>query len=259
MKRRQGFFTLMVAIGLVAVCAYTADAQGRRGQRDAGGRQGGRQGGFQRPGGMMGGGMMGRGGAAMLLGRKDVQDELELIDDQIEQLQNLRNDTDMREMFSSVRDLPREEQMAKIRQLMEDAQKKTQKKIDEILLPHQAKRLQQLAFQFQMQGGLTRAIRSDDLRQQLNISDAQREQLEEKSREMEEKIRQQVTEIRRKAQEELMRELTPEQRAKINAMIGEPFEFQEQEMQRGPGGPGARPGGGAFGGGADRTRRRPGG
>ena len=42
----------------------------------------------------------------MLLAREDVQKELELVDDQLEQFGEARENIDMREMFSQVRDLP---------------------------------------------------------------------------------------------------------------------------------------------------------
>jgi len=186
------------------------------------------------------------------------------VDDQIKQLEGLRDNVDMREMFSSVRDLPQEERMEKIRQLAEEATKKVQAQVDEILLPHQAKRLKQLNYQLQMQGGLTRAIRSEELRKELNITEQQREQLEAKSEEIEERTRKQLAEIRKKAQEELLGTLTPEQRAKVNALVGEPFEFQQPEFGRmggfpggpgGAGGPGG-PGGGPGGDRGDRGTRR---
>ena len=90
---------------------------------------------------------------AMLLAREDVQKELELVDDQFEQLGKLRDNSDMREMFEQLRDLPQEERMAKMRELMETAQTKMKKAVDEILLPHQAERLEATGVQWQMRGG----------------------------------------------------------------------------------------------------------
>lgn len=242
MLSRQRTFVFAVAglLTLVSVCG--AQAQGRRGQGQdqpggppPGGFQGG-PGGFGGPGGMMGG--FGRGVSdAMLLAREDVQKELDLVEDQLAQLGKLRDSMDMRAMFDKVRDLPQEERMAKGREIMEAAQKNMQDKIDEILLPHQADRLKQLALQFQMRGG---GLGSDEVGEKLGIPEEQREKIREKSRELEQQLR-------KKLQEDLLKELTPEQQAKHKELVGQPFEFKQDERfgpgGRGPGGRGGNAGG----------------
>ena len=233
MSRFHHRIAFLIAAVLVITCACDAFAQGRRGgQGQNRGAQGpGGRGGFQGGPGGPGGMMFGRGAnGSMLLGREDVQKELELVDDQIQQLQSLRDNSDMRDAFTQLRDLPQEERMTKMRELMESAQKKSQDKIDEILLPHQNERLKQLTYQFQMRGGGGLAA-SDDIAKELGITDEQRDKLREKARQLE-------LQLRKKLQEELIKELTPQQQAKVKDLVGEPFEFQEIPFGQGRGGPG---------------------
>ena len=234
---RQRTLVLAVAGLLTLVCVCGAEAQGRRGQDQPGG--GPPPGGFGGParfgGGMMGG--FGRGASeAMLLGREDVQKELVLEPEQLAELAKLRDNSDMRAMFEKVRDLPEAERMTKVRELMEAAQKKTQAQIDKILIGPQAERLKQLAVQFQMRGGGA-GLASDDVAEKLGIPADQREKLRTKARELE-------LQARKKLLDDLLKELTPEQQAKYKELVGEPFEFKQDERfgpgGRGPGGPARR-------------------
>ncbi|MHB0959815.1 MAG: hypothetical protein ACYC0X_30185 [Pirellulaceae bacterium] len=244
---RQKQLVLAMAALMTLVCVCSAQAQGRRGQgqnQPGGPPPGGFQGGPGGFGGMMGG--FGRGASELaLLGREEVQKELVLVDDQLSQLEELRDNNDMRAMFEKLRDLPQEERMAKGRELMEASQKKTQQQIDEILLPHQADRLKQLVHQFQLRGG--GGLASEEVGEKLGISEEQREKLRTKARELEQQLR-------KKLVDDLLKELTPEQQAKYKELVGEPFEFQQDERMgpggRGPGAPGGR--GGNPGGRRDR-------
>ncbi len=253
----QKTLVMSVAALLFLTCVCGAEAQGRRNQGP--GQQPGGPGGPPQvvrvadlavlggPGGM--GGFFGGGMSdIMILTREDVQKELELVDDQIEQLVKLRDNNDMREMFGQIRDLPQEERAAKMREVMEASQAKIKKSLSEILLPHQAERLKQLTMQWQMRGGGGLAA-SEDVAKELGISDDQREKLRTKARELERVLR-------KKLLEDLLKELTPEQQAKYKELVGEPFEFQQDDRfgpgrggQFGPGGPGGGRGAGGRRGG----------
>jgi hypothetical protein len=189
---------------------------------------------------MMGG--FGRGASeAMLLAREDVQKELVLEPEQLAELGKLRDNNDMRAVFEKMRELPEAERMTKGRELMEAAQKKTQAQVDKILIGPQADRLKQLALQFQMRAGGA-GLANDDVAEKLGIPEDQREKLRTKARELE-------LQARKKLLEDLLKELTPEQQKKYQELVGEPFEFKQDERPggRGQGGPGGR-GGNAGGG-----------
>jgi hypothetical protein len=185
----------------------------------------------------------------MLLDREDVKKELDLLDDQVAELKKLRDSNDMRTMFEGLRDLPQEERMVKAREIMETAQKKTQEKVDAILIGPQAGRLKQLMVQFQMRGGS--GLANDDVADKLGISADEKEKLRLKARELEQQYR-------KKMLEDLLKELTPEQQEKYKKLVGAPFEFQQTEGfgpgGRGPGGPGAPGGRGGNAGGGRRDR-----
>ncbi len=150
MVSRKLLVMALAVVCVVSVCVTTALAQpGGRGGR------GGRGGGMA--GGLGGGG----GGLTGLLARPEVQKELELVPEQITDLQKLGEGgrDRMREMFSGLQDIEdREERMTKMRELMEKAQADLEKEISKILLPHQMKRLKQLAFQQRLRGGAGRAL-----------------------------------------------------------------------------------------------------
>ncbi|MFO0526921.1 MAG: hypothetical protein ACK52A_02360, partial [Planctomycetota bacterium] len=154
MRRSVKWCVGCLVLGLLVAASQTVDAQGPPG----GGR-----------GGM--GGMFGGGQAAglMLLMNPKVQEELDLVDEQIEDLKALQEEMQnaMRDMFSGMRDMDPEERrtaMEEMRGKMEKKAEEFQAEVDEVLLPHQSKRLKQLAFQTQNRvvggfggrGGLTR-------------------------------------------------------------------------------------------------------
>jgi Spy/CpxP family protein refolding chaperone len=229
---------VVVSVGcwLVLAGAY-AQAQPQRGP---GGAPGGGPGGF-------GGGF---GSLADVLRRQDVRTDLELLDDQVAQLEKLAEGRreQMRELFSGLRDVPQEERGAKMRELVQKAQKDLEADVGKILLPHQMKRAKQLVTQMQMRGG--RGMLSEPIAQDLGLTDAQKEQLQAKSAQLEEEVRKKLAELRAQSQNELLKVLTPAQQAKWKEMVGEPFEFQREEQPRATG---DRPQGGAPP--AERPRR----
>jgi hypothetical protein len=160
--------------------------------------------------------------------RPDVRKELVLLDDQVEQLQELTGELDMRGMFEQLRDVPQDQRREKMREMVEQAREKrrqVEQKVKDILLPHQVTRLNQLARQLAMQrsGRVLVAGVADEL----DISDQQIDQLREKARKLE-------AEMRKKMMQQLIDELSADQQAKLKELIGEPFAFEPQSP-RGPG------------------------
>ncbi len=127
---------LTTVLTLAVTCAMTASAQQGRG---GAGRFGG-----------------GRGGMAMLLRMKPVQDEVKLSADQREKVTKIADDAmeAMRDSFSNLRDASPEER----REAMEKFAKQsgeTDKKITEILKPEQAARVKELSLQLRGVGALS--------------------------------------------------------------------------------------------------------
>jgi len=217
------------------------------------------RGGGGRPGG--GGGFGGFSGGNSVLGvamREEVQKHLELLPDQVDDLKKLQEAEreSQREAFEEIRNAGQEDRaaaFAKFQETQRRAAAETQKKVDNVLLPHQSKRLSQLAMQRRLRGGISGALTNEDIATQLGISSRERDQLTAKVRDAEAALRDQVTKLRNEMQADLLKNLSPEQQAKYADLIGEPFEFAADERgggfggQRGSGQPGGgrgRPTGG---------------
>lgn len=206
MKQDHKLLVWGVAALAVAVHGSMAHAQ-----RPAGGR-GGRSG-----GGFFG---MGAGGQAVrLLARQDVRKELELLDNQVEQLQGVRENVDMRSVFEGLRELPRDQRREKMQEAMQRVREKIEDKVGEILLPHQLKRLKQLEVQYAMRGAA--GILRGSVAEQLGISETQSEELREKHRELRREMEKQL-------QADLIKQLTPAQQKKLKGLMGEPFTFEDE-------------------------------
>ena len=172
-------FSRLVLIGAMFVmCAgFVSIASAQPGGGPGGGGPGGR--GF---GGMMASPMM-------ILRNEQMQKELEIVDDQLKELEAIGED--MRDSFQGLRDMSQEERDTKFREI----NKKFEERINEVLLPHQQKRLKQITTQFSSRGrdGIAGSLTDGDLAKDLKITDEQKAKLkevgEEARKEMDEKTR----------------------------------------------------------------------
>jgi len=227
-KRISRAIGLLVALGIVlAVTVAVA-------QPPQGGRQRGQ---FFR--GFGGSDNLGR-----LLRYEQVQKELELLDDQKKKLEDLGNEirTEMREFWSGAGELSQEERQAKwaeFREAMEERAKDAQQRIEKILLPHQMKRLKQIAVQTTLQSRAVSSLTDSTLAGSLGINEAQKEKLQALREETEKKLREVPQQIIEDARKKAMEVLTPAQRIKLEELRGEPFEL-DRTGQR-PGGRGGQP------------------
>jgi Spy/CpxP family protein refolding chaperone len=200
------------------------------------------------PGGPGGGGRFGFGGPMMLMRSEQIQKELEIVDDQLEELEAIGED--MRDSFQGLRDMSQEERETKMREIAQEYEKR----VNEVLLPHQQKRLKQITVQFSSRGreGIAGSLTDGDLAKELKITDEQKEKLrkagEEARTEMEEKMRK----FRSEMEEKILAVLTDEQRRQYKEMIGEPFELDMRQAFQGRGGRGG--GDDNRGGGGNRNR-----
>ncbi len=197
----------------------------------------------------------GRGGfggtsALGLLGDEKVQDELELVEDQIDAIQDYQQEQrdSMQKMFSGMRDRfrdmsdeERSEAMTDIREKITQSNKEFQERVFSDLLPHQIERLKQLMSQSSSQrlGGMSSGNISDELAEQLGLTEAQIEKLKEKAAEVKVDLEAKMTKLRQQAVEEILSVLDPAQREKYREIMGESFQFS----QNGRGGRGGQQGG----------------
>jgi Spy/CpxP family protein refolding chaperone len=244
MKTRAHLATLTLTV--VATLAVSAVAQ------PPGGR-GGR--GFGGPGGPFGGGIIG------LMQSDEVRQEIELSEDQEAELRTLRETVqdeirnEMGDMFRGMRDLSDEERQARfdeIRTRFDEINKDVEGRLGKVLLPHQFDRVKQIDLQSRIQRGGASALSEGELAETLGLTEGQREQLREKSEEVERDLNAKIQQLRLDARNQLLEVLTTEQRAKLEGMMGEAFAVPEPQF--GPGRGGRLGGDGGRRGRGDRNR-----
>ncbi len=250
---------LVILMAILAMVVLASSSQLLAQPPGGGGGRGGRGG----PGGPGGpGGFFGGGGTLGLIQQQEVQKEIELSDDQQAQLQTLSETirdeirNEMQGMFQGLRDLSNEERQAKfdeIRTRFDEINKDAEARMQKVLMPHQFDRLKQIDLQARIQRGGAAALTEGELADTLGLTESQRDQIREKSEEVQKDLNDKINQLRVDARNQLLDVLTPEQRAKLESMMG--AEFTLPQPQFGPpggrafGGRGGRGGGGARGGG----------
>jgi hypothetical protein len=272
---------VVLASTLPSVSAQEQEQRGRRGgeagQRGEGGRPGGFGGGFGGPGGMMGRG--GFGGDMLLVGllaQPAVREELKLDEAQLAGLEKLaerqrpaRPDFD----FRNATDAQRQQFAAQMQEQAAKRAAEAKEQLEELLLPEQLERLEQIALQVQGPAALLSPEVAKELELSAETTAALQKDVEastERTREMMaaamqnqnfEGIREKAEQMRTELEQKLLAHLTSEQKAKFEEMKGAKFEMPAPTGpfgrggfgggQRGQGGPGA---GGPEGRGGGRGR-----
>ena len=153
------------------------------------------------------------------LGMPNVQKELELVPEQVEKLkeigkkyyEQMRADQNV---WKDWQKMTPEERKAKSAQIQESYKKRAEAvkaEIEKVLLPHQIKLIKEIDFR-------TRApysLQNPWTLQQLGISDQQKEKLQK----IRDKMTEQYQELQKKALEDAMNVLTPEQKEKLKEQI----------------------------------------
>ncbi|TWU22252.1 hypothetical protein Pla52o_33080 [Novipirellula galeiformis] len=251
----------LVAVSLTALLVGDSLAQ-------EGGRRGGNRGGFG------GGGFGGPGGGDPTLGllmNEKVREEIALMPEQVEALKKIREDGGQRAGrpdfdFRNASEEARAEFFQKMQAERKERSGKMREQLEEVLLPEQLSRLNELAIQVQ---GIA-ALSSEEVQETLKITDAQKKEFEttretiqtemrEKMRELmaagdRDKMREAFGEVREEIEGKVLAVLTADQKAAFEKMKGAKFEFPEGLQGGMRGGP---RGGGAVGG--DRGGRGRGG
>lgn len=220
-------------------------------------------------GGFMRGGF-GMGNNLLNLARIEaVQKEIEVVPDQKTKIDKLSEEMrgqrqqGERPNFREMSEQEREKFIAQMRERAAKEAKAANAKLGEILLPHQMKRLKEIALQ---QRG-TSALTDPEVAEELKLTDAQKKKLDEvnqknmetmrtKMRELfqggnRDGIREKMQEMRKEAEAKVLAVLTADQKKQFDEMKGEPFEMPQRTFTRG----GRRGGGRGQGGGQGRPQR----
>jgi len=199
-----------------------------------------------------------------------VQKEIEVVDDQKAEINKISEEIRSqrpqgeRPNFREMSEEEREKYIAQMRERGAKEAKIANAKLEEALLPHQMKRLKEIALQ---QRG-TSALTDPEVAKELKITDAQKKKLDDvnqKNRETmgarmrelfqggnREGIREKMQEMRKEAEEKVLAVLTGDQKKKFEEMKGEAFEMPQRTRTRGGG---RRGGGQGEGGGRGRPQR----
>jgi Spy/CpxP family protein refolding chaperone len=177
--------------------------------------------------------------------RDEVQQELQLVDEQLEQVTTITEESrdqmrdEMRNLFSEMRDLSDEERRARfdeIRSRFESMNAEFDGRLKKVLLPHQFERLKQIDVQVRVQQRGADALTSGELAEALNLTAEQQEKLEERAEEVQQELRDKVRELQLEARNKLLDVLTPEQRSRLEQMMGDAFQLQDDGGRFGRGG-----------------------
>jgi hypothetical protein len=212
----------VAAIFTVAgMLASTASAQGRGGR----GGQGGFGGGFG-------------GGTAFLLQNPDVRKELEIVDEQIEKIDAIRERQQGDRPQFPGRDATEEERTEFFNKMRERNAANT-KEIEAVLLPQQRERLAQIALQQRIQFmGVVQALTTGDIAEQIGVTDDQKAKMEEAAKDAEKDLQDKISKARAEARDKVLGTLSTEQKDKIKKMLGPEFKFTAQQGGFGRGGQG---------------------
>lgn len=181
-------------------------------------------------------------GPLELLGRPDIQKELDLLDEQLLQLHHLRLEVEtarrdrLQKLLEQLRagSIDRTASLNAIRQELAGTDQVVTDRLTSILLPHQARRLAQIQLQQQLrQGGLQGATWLAELAISAEQQAAIRQAAEASERELQRK----AAETRTALQREILKLLTPLQKQKLQDLVGKPFQFQDHLPARSSGEP----------------------
>ena len=153
------------------------------------------------------------------LANKRVREELEILDYQFEEMQD-RNAEITRQAAEQLRELDfadTKNLIARVREIQANAEKQ----MEASLLPEQMRQLRQIAARSQLRWrSLVDLLTSRPLKNELEISEEQAEELREANREIEEELEAKIAELRKKARDKLLAKLNQKQREQVEEIFG---------------------------------------
>ena len=176
-------------------------------------------------------GGMGGGDAFSMLSNKSVQEDLELVGDQLDKVNEIRQDFDkeLREQFEILKSDPQAGQ--DLAERIQEIQQAKKEKIEGMLLPHQLERLKQVQLQTKMQQrGTAATLASKELAEALGIDADQKKRIKKRAKELSEELAKRTAELKEEIRNKLLEELTSDQKAKLEELRGEKFEYKKQNI-----------------------------
>ena len=157
----------------------------------------------------------------------DIRKEIELVDDQAEELKRINAEFSRKlsEQFQSITNGNLESlDKDRIQDLLKQLNQEKRERMESVLLPHQLDRLKQVALQMNMKSrGTARALQSE-LAKELDITEEQVRRLKEREKQLNQELQEKIRQWKEDARKQLLEELTPQQRTKLNQLLGDKFE-----------------------------------
>ncbi len=186
-------------------------------------------------------------GSMRWLMNPSVQQELEMIDSQVEKVKSIQQDIqkemqdiqkEMSAIYKQSGDISAEERQKKYEEWRQkyydknaELADRTEKQLQEVLLPEQRERLKQIDLQMRLRSyySLGQELSNEELAKRLGISERQKEKLLELQQELREEIQRKTREfyarIQEEAEKKMLDALTSAQRRELEGMMGERFEW----------------------------------
>ena len=189
--------------------------------------------------GGLGGWMPGGAGGAIdpisLLSNEGVREELELVGDQLDKFRNTQKEL-QEEIADKAKSLAGGKltpmQMGEIAKEIAELQKGRQAKLESMLLPHQLERLKQVALQVQMKKrGAANTLLSKEVVEELGIDAAQKKRIEERQEELKKELADRMAKLKLEIRDKLLSELTSEQKAKLEDLSGDDFDYKPTDIR----------------------------
>ena len=161
-----------------------------------------------------------------------VQKEIELVDEQLAQMKEINEEFTKRtqELFAGIHGENGNIDLSNIGNLastIKSIKKEKEDKMKEVLLPHQFARLKQISLQTQMKrNGQSTLLANQDIVEALDLSEEQQEKIKERAEELKKELEEDIKELKEKSRQKLLKELTSDQRKKLEEMMGDDYTLE---------------------------------
>lgn len=169
-----------------------------------------------------------------LLDNKGVREELELVGDQLEKYQQAQKELKEKIMEKTKLLTSGDMDPATLGSLAKELgemKRAGQQQMEAMLMPHQLDRLKQVALQMQMKRrGAAKTLLSDQVAEELGIDEAQKKRIKAREKELKKELAERMEKLKLEIREKLLAELTSEQKAKLEAMSGDKFDYNSESL-----------------------------
>lgn len=178
----------------------------------------------------------GDGDGFSMLSDLNVQKDLELVDDQLQRINEVNQDfsKQIKEQMKGMHGEDGSFSMDRARemgQMIRDLKAQQKEQLNEILLPQQQDRLKQVSLQLQMKRRSTGGMLAGKLAEELGITSEQKKRIKDRQKQLQKELDEKFAKMREEARTSLLEELTNEQRQKLEQLIGDKFESNEEDSK----------------------------